>query len=208
MGSEHLRKLVAQMKPLELQNWHARQVLLAASIRRCLALRLGKKDTSNSVSSDLPDALAIVAETIVRIYDGYSDSYEWDGVETFDLFLVHCFKITCTSLREAERRHADGKAIVFCKHPDLSMTGDVSRQDDVLAQKQDARALASAVEETKMAGGVRKYVANLPKYAAEGWAVREIADDIGVKRSTIPSYRKRLLENKRLKRALKLQESK
>jgi hypothetical protein len=49
-----------ELKPLELQNWHARQVLLAASFRRCLATRFHREDTSKSVSTELPDEYAIV----------------------------------------------------------------------------------------------------------------------------------------------------
>jgi DNA-directed RNA polymerase specialized sigma24 family protein len=145
---------------------------------------------------EIPAAEEVVDETILRIRDGYSDRYKWDGSlpSTFNRFFARCLKTTLNSLRSTERKHCAAPSRLENQLKVLQPTAyELSvKPDDSLAQEQSGPVLATVIATTRIAGKMKIYADRLPRYAAFKNTTTEIAEDIGVKSATIDTFRKRL----------------
>jgi DNA-directed RNA polymerase specialized sigma24 family protein len=198
MGAEEeLRKLAAT--PAEFKKWHLRQVIIASGMRAWFNRRFTRQNLEMVSPAELPDSAEIVGETSRRILEGTIDSYIWDGSGSFDNFFCRCLRTTCSSLRDGERRHVKGQAIVAKTISPMVPP----EQDNMVADKQYAPALAAAIATTSMTGVGVKYAEKLGTYALEKWTLREIADDLRVSPNSVGPLRARLRDNSNFRKALK-----
>jgi DNA-directed RNA polymerase specialized sigma24 family protein len=205
MSAQELERMVKAMPPQKFRDWYRRQLLIANGLRASLNRRFGRQGIQTTSPIELPEAIEIVSETCLRIFDQHDDRYVWDPSTSFDSFFARCLRSTCSSLRDAERRHTDGRSIVARQGFPQNISAE---QDDHVARRQYATALAAAIATTSMTGAAVDYASKLDVYAFEKWGVPEIANDIDVKESSVASLRRRLLNNDNFRRALKNPKSK
>jgi hypothetical protein len=72
-----------------------------------------------------------------------------------------------------------------------------------VASSQRSTALAAAIAKTSMTGAPARYLNKLEVFAKEKWTSTEIANDLGVKDSTVASIRKRVKVHETILRELK-----
>jgi DNA-directed RNA polymerase specialized sigma24 family protein len=209
MSCEHLRAFWAKNTPTQSQfeTWIKKQTIIAAALRNRLRRYLSE------TSAELPEADAIVNETIVRILDN-RDDYTWTEIGTFEGFFRSCMKTTMESLRSAERKHRVA-ASKFVPGSDLFTAAPIPtpyeselRRDHELAMTptEFKRALATLIVKTmsssttRMGSTLKAYIERLPEYAGRKMVTKEIADDLGVKTGSVDAYRararRRLVGNK------------
>jgi DNA-directed RNA polymerase specialized sigma24 family protein len=200
MGVQGIRR-VMELPPAFFKKWYLQQLVIASFLRAGLNKRFARNNLETTSPAELPEPTEIVADTIRRILEEYSDQYIWDGSIHFNNFFARCLRTTCSSLRDAERRHRDGRAIV-ARHM-LQISCVPPEQDDYVANRQYAPALAAAIATTSMTGAGVDYAKKLDVYATEKWSLDEIADDLGVNKSSVDSLRRRLQQHPGVRRALK-----
>jgi DNA-directed RNA polymerase specialized sigma24 family protein len=190
MGAEELRRLASA--PADFKKWYLRQTLIANGIRAWFNRTFISQNLDQTSPAELPDSAEIVGETCQRILEGSKSSYIWDGSGSFDTFFVRCLRATCSSLRDSERRHVKGQAKI-AKHSPILLAAE---QDNIVAEKQYAPALAAAIAKTSMTGVGVYYAKKLSTYALEKWTHTEIADDLRVSENTVASLRARLRDSR------------
>jgi hypothetical protein len=215
---ETLRQLI--LSP-GFRQWYDKEVLLARALRAGLRRRYSRA-MAGDMPIELPEAEEIVHETIVRVQEAARiaietdqtalellirrvkerhyrhENYVWDGTHSFDLFFARCLTRTLHSLRDAERRQRAGNSALdpevnlFLGTPHLDGREMVERLDDNMAKNQSKQVLATAIAETRMSGKIKDYADRLPDYATHKSTTNEIAQDLGIKPSSIDPYRKRI----------------
>jgi DNA-directed RNA polymerase specialized sigma24 family protein len=201
MGVQEILDIMA-LPPTQLKDWYLRQLVIANRLRASVNRSFGRNDLTTSSPAALPEASDIVHETCRRVIEGYNETYVWDRSVSFDKFFARCLRATCWSLRDAERRHIKGgQAIVSRVLVDPPRAPP--EQDDNVANRQYAPALAAAIATKFMTGAAVRYATKLDVYALEKWSAPEIAKDLDVKQSTVESLRGRLNKHSGLRRALK-----
>ncbi len=193
MSADELRKLAST------PGWYLKQKMLAHGMRAGINAAYIRQNLAQTSPAELPDAEEIVSETCRRILDGSIDDYIWDKSVSFDKFFARCLTITCSRLRDGERRHVKGQA----KFAQTFSPVSPPDQETTVTNNQYAPALAAAIAKTSMTGASVDYAKSLDRYAAEKWTLREISDHLHVSPNTVASLRTRLRDNATFRKALK-----
>lgn len=183
MSKKHLNKLLAGSSKSEFARWYKIQVVRARLLRNGLSRRFGLH-----ISAEVLHEEAIVNETICRML-AEDENYEWDGVTDFDEHFIFCLKRTLSSQWNEERPSK--------RHQELAsqwQSGCHSAAADphkLLEQAQVAKSIEAAIKASSRHGRIVDYIRNLPKYVASDSSSAEIAEDLGIKKNTLPQYRTR-----------------
>lgn len=187
MGSAHLQQFIDTTPKPALDLWYGKQVALA----RWAIAKVSKKH-GTARSRNLED-IEVVNETVLRVLSAHNDRYMWDGAASFDLFFAKCLKVTVESFRSDERT-ADRRRTTALSHlaalPE-PYAGPLL-EDERISRAQAQVTVNMMIAQTRMRGQAVAYAGNLLKYADECWKPAEIAADLGVKESTLPSLRARI----------------
>lgn len=187
--AELRKKLSAPHK--ERVKWYTVQILLARSLIKGILLKAKAGNAGRPFF--VPEPEELVSETIVRVLD-QKKRYQWDGLspETFDEFFAGCIRTTADYFWSKARGHRNQNVLLrqSIVPPTVAELADAKHRN--LEDRDSKAALAAAIAKTRIRGVTLRYAQNLPSYVEQGSATLEIAADLGVEKSTVPSIRARL----------------